>query len=131
MSHRVRGFLGSRRLLAPGVGGLLLALASSAPAQISVAAQGEPVRVEWTTESPKHDRQPVCGYVYNDALVATREVQLLVESRDPADRVITSRQVPVLGYISPRSRSYFCSIVKPGAARYQVSVVSVQWGNDR
>ena len=73
----------------------------------------------------------MCGYVYNDAPQSTREVRLLVEGRDAADRVVDARRYSVLGYIPPRGRSYFCSTAAAGAARYSVTVEGVQWGGER
>jgi hypothetical protein len=116
------------------IGGIAL-LAAAAPgaragAQ-SPAATGDPVRIEWTADPARGKWQPVCGYVYNDAPQSTREVRLLVEGRDAADRVVDARRYSVLGYIPPRGRSYFCSTAAAGAARYSVTVEGVQWGGER
>jgi hypothetical protein len=102
-----------------------------------VGAQGlplpgdQPVRVEWTADPARGKWQPVCGYIYNDAPQSTREVRLLVQGWDAADRVVDARRSSVLGYISSRGRSYFCSTAAAGAARYSVTVEGVQWGGER
>jgi hypothetical protein len=59
------------------------------------------LRVEWTVDPARGQWRAVCGYIYNDTSVAPREVRLLVEGRDTAERIIDSRIVPVLGYIAP------------------------------
>jgi hypothetical protein len=126
-------------ILAAGI--LLLACAPQAEAQASVSPGNFGLRVDWTANptsanptsaNPTSGRwQPVCGYLYNDTLTATREVELLVEGRDGLDRVIDSRPTRVLGYVSPRGRTSFCAMAAAGAARYSVTIVAVQWGSDR
>jgi hypothetical protein len=101
-----------------------------------VEAQGlasrEPgLRIEWTAESTRGQWQRVCGYIYNDTPVAPREIRLLVEGRDTSDRVMDSRVAHILGYITPRGRTYFCSTVAANAARYSVTVLGAQWESDR
>jgi hypothetical protein len=118
-------------LLALLAGGLLVAAAPRADAQSFAGAVADAVRVEWTADPPKGKWQRVCGHIYNDATLVTREVQLLVEGRDPSDRVIDSRRTPVFAYIAPRGRTYFCSTAAAGAARYSVTVVGIQWGGER
>jgi hypothetical protein len=112
-------------ILAAGV--LLLACAPRVEAQASVHG----LRVDWTAYPTSGPWRPVCGNLYNDTPVATREVELLVEGRDALDRVIDSRQSWVLGYVSPRGRTSFCAMAAAGAVRYSVSIVAVKWGSDR
>jgi hypothetical protein len=122
----------SRATLMAGV--MLLAGAATAArvdAQASSVSGDQLVRIEWTVDPARGKWQPVCGYVYNDAPQATREVRLLVEGRDAADRVVDARRYSVLGYIPARGRSYFCSTAAAGAARYSVTVEGVQWGGER
>jgi hypothetical protein len=94
----------------------------------SVATSG--LRIEWTADPARSRWRRVCGYIYNDTPDATREVRLLVEGRDDAERIIESRIVPVLGYIAPWGRTYFCSTAAE-AARYVVTIVGVQATSDR
>jgi hypothetical protein len=116
-------------LLAAGV--LLLACAPKVEAQAAVSPGNLGLRVDWTAHPTSGQWWPVCGYLYNDTSVATREVELLVEGRDALDRVIDSRSTRVLGYVLPRSRTSFCAMAAAGAARYSVTIVAVQWGSDR
>jgi hypothetical protein len=116
-------------ILTAGV--LLLACAPQAEAQASVSPGKFGLRVDWTAHPTSGQWQPVCGYLYNDTPVATREVELLVEGRDALDRVVDTRQSWVLGYVSPRGRTSFCAMAAAGAARYSVTIVAVQWGTDR
>ncbi len=113
------------------VGALLLAGAPRADAQAFVFRENRALRVEWTAGPTTGKWQHLCGHIYNDAPLATREVQLLVEGRDTSDRVIDSRRAWVLGYISPWGRTYFCSTAAAGAARYSVTIVGAQWGSER
>jgi hypothetical protein len=89
------------------------------------------MRVEWTANPAKGPWQSVCGYIYNDGPLAHRDVQLAIEGRDASDRVLSGSNARVLGYISPYGRTYFCSTVPAGAARYSVSVLGAEPGSDR
>jgi hypothetical protein len=89
------------------------------------------LRLEWTTEATAGKWQHVCGYLYNDTPSVPREVRLLVEARDSSGRVVDWRVAPVLGYIAPRGRTYFCSVAAAGAAGYSVSVLAAEWTSDR
>jgi hypothetical protein len=93
-------------ILAAGI--LLHACAQQVGAQASVSPGNLGLRVDWTAHQTSGQWRPVCGYLYNDTPTATREVELLVEGRDELDRVIDSRQIRVLGYVSPRGRSLRC-----------------------
>lgn len=122
----------SRAMLVAGVALLVgAATAAQVGAQAVPSPGDQPVRIEWTADPARGKWQPVCGYIYNDAPQATREVRLLVEGRDAADRVVDARRSSVLGYIPPRGRSYFCSTAAAGAARYSVTVEGIQWGGER
>jgi hypothetical protein len=97
-----------------------------------LASSREPgLRIEWTAESTQGRWQRVCGYIYNDTPVAPREIRLLVEGRDTSDRVMDSRVAHILGYITPRGRTYFCSTVAANAARYSVTLLGAQWESER
>jgi hypothetical protein len=100
-----------------------------AQAPASVTAPG--LRIEWTADRARGRWQSLCGYIYNDTADAPREVRLLVEGRDHAERLVDSRIVPVLGYIAPRGRTYFCSTALAGAARYSVTIVGAEMQSDR
>ena len=89
------------------------------------------LRIEWTAGPARGPWQQVCGYIYNDTPDAPREVRLLVEGRDRSERIIDSRIVPVLGYIAPWGRTYFCSTATAGAARYSVTIVGASVTGDR
>jgi hypothetical protein len=89
------------------------------------------VRVEWTANPAKGRWQAVCGYIHNDGPLASRDVRLAIEGLDAADQVVSTSSAHVLGYISPFGRTYFCSTVPAGAARYSVKILSVEWGGDR
>jgi hypothetical protein len=89
------------------------------------------MRIEWSVDPARGKWQPVCGYIYNDTPAAPREVRLLVEGRDQSERIIDSRIVPVVGYIAPWGRTYFCSTAAAGAARYSVTIVGAQVTGDR
>jgi hypothetical protein len=100
-------------------------------AQAPVSDPTAGLRLEWTVDAARGSWQPVCGYIYNDTPAAPREVRLLAEGRDHAERIIDSRIVPVLGYIVPWGRTYFCSTATAGAARYSVTIVGAQMTGDR
>ena len=101
-------------------------------AQAPLAPASSPgLRIEWTVDTARGPWRPVCGYIYNDTPAAPREVRLLVEGRDSSERLIDSRIVPVLGYIAPWGRTYFCSTATAGAARYSVTVVGAGSTGDR
>lgn len=110
---------------------IAMVIASGVEAHAPVSGSGSRFRVEWTADPPRGARQTVCGYVYNDAPDAPREVRLLIEGRDQTERVIDSRVVPVLGYIAPWGRTYFCSTATAGAARYSVTVIGAEVISDR
>jgi hypothetical protein len=98
----------------------------------ALASSKEPgLRIEWTAEPTRGQWQRVCGYIYNDTPVSPREIRLLVEGRDTSDRVMDSRVAHVLGYITPRGRTYFCSTAAAGAARYSVTLLGAQWEGER
>jgi hypothetical protein len=100
---------------------------AQAPATDSTAG----MRIEWTVDPARGPWQRVCGYIYNDTPAAPREVRLLVEGRDHSERIVDSRIVPVVGYIPPWGRTYFCSTAAAGAARYSVTIVGAQVIGDR
>jgi hypothetical protein len=100
-------------------------------AQAPASASTSRFRVEWTADPARGRWQRVCGYIYNDTPDAPREVRLLVEGRDQAERVIDAQVVPVLGYITPWGRTYFCSTATAGAARYSVTVIGAEVTSDR
>ena len=101
-------------------------------AQAPASAATSGLRIEWTVDSARgRPWQPVCGYIYNDTPAAPREVRVLVEGRDHAERIVDSRIVPVLGYIAPWGRTYFCSAAAAGAARYSVTIVGASVTGDR
>jgi hypothetical protein len=87
----------------------------------SVASAG--LRIEWSVDPAGGQWRALCGYIYNDTPVAPREVRLLVEEWDTSERLIGSRIVPVLGYIAPGGRTYFCSTATAAAARYSITIV--------
>jgi hypothetical protein len=89
------------------------------------------LRAEWTVDPTRGQWRAVCGYIYNDTPVAPREVRLLVEARDTAERIIDSRIVPVLGYIAPGGRTYFCSTAGAGFARYSVTTLEALGTGER
>ena len=98
----------------------------------SIASTRSPgLRVEWTVDPARGQWRAVCGYIYNDAAVAPREVRLLVEGRDTAERIVDSRIVPVLGYIAPGGRTYFCSTARAGFARYSVTILEALGTGER
>jgi hypothetical protein len=98
---------------------------------MAASASTSRFRVEWTADPARGRWQRVCGYIYNDTPDAPREVRLLVEGRDQAERVIDAQVVPVLGYITPWGRTYFCSTATAGAARYSVTVIGAEVTSDR
>ena len=100
-------------------------------AQAPATASAPGMRIEWTVDPARGPWQPVCGYIYNDTPAAPREVRLLVEGRDHSERIIDSRIVPVVGYIAPWGRTYFCSRAAAGAARYSVTIVGARVTGDR
>ena len=120
-----------------GVLGLLLLatviLASGKPveAQALASTTDGGLRVEWSVDPARGKWRPLCGYIYNDTPVTPREVRLLVEGRDASERLIDSRIVPVLGYIAPGARTYFCATATAAAARYSVTILSAPWSGGR
>lgn len=113
------------------VGTVMTSCGGRVEAQSLVSPTSPGLRIEWTVEPARGKWQSVCGYIYNDTPVATREVRLLVEGRDTSDRIIDSRIAYVLGYIAPRGRTYFCSTAAAGAGRYSVTVLGAQLEGDR
>jgi hypothetical protein len=89
------------------------------------------LRIESTVDPPRGQWRTVCGYIYNDTPVSPREVRLLVEGRDTSERIVESRVVQVVGYITPWGRTYFCSTVAAGASQYSVTVLRIEWTSDR
>ncbi len=63
-----------------------------------------PLRVQWEVDQPRDGMQAVCGRVFNDQAVPAWHVVLLVEGLDGTNQVSTSRQVEVLGEVSPSAR---------------------------
>jgi hypothetical protein len=100
-------------------------------AQAPTSAATSGLRIEWTVDLARGPWQRLCGYIYNDTPAAPREVRLLVEVRDRSERIIDSRIVPVVGYIAPWGRTYFCSTAAAGAARYSVTIVGARVAGDR
>jgi len=100
-------------------------------AQPLASSRESGLRIEWTAESPRGQWRRLCGYIYNDTPIAPREIRLLVEGRDTSDRVTDSRVAHVLGYITPRGRTYFCSTAAADAARYSVTLLGAQWEGER
>ena len=120
----------ARLLILVVVGIVMTSSGGHAAAQGRALSPDSRLRIEWTAE-PAGKWQHVCGYLYNDTPVVPREVHLLVEARDSSGRLVDSRVAPVLGYIAPWGRTYFCSVATAGAARYSVSVLGAQWTGDR
>ena len=89
------------------------------------------LRIEWSVEPARGKWRPLCGCVYNDTPVTPREVRLLVEGRDASERLVGSRTVPVLGYIAPGARTYFCSTATVAAARYSATILSAPGSGGR
>jgi hypothetical protein len=110
---------------------VLVSFSGRLDAQAPAPAPVPGLRIEWTADRPRGPWQTVCGYIHNDTPAAPREVRLLIEGRDHAERITDSRIVPVLGYIAPWGRTYFCSTATAGAARYSVTIVGTQVIGDR
>lgn len=113
------------------MGAVLTSCGARAEAQALVSPTAPGLRIEWTVDPARGQWRPVCGFIYNDTPVASREVRLLVEGRDTSDRVIDARIAAVLGYIAPRGRTYFCSTATAAAARYSVTILGAEWASDR
>lgn len=120
-----------------GVLGLLLlatvvvAGGRTVEAQALASASGQGLRIEWSVDSARGKWRALCGYIYNDTAVTSREVRMLVEGRDASEQLIDSRIVPVLGYIAPGGRTYFCSTAATAAARYSVTILGALGTGDR
>jgi hypothetical protein len=100
-------------------------------AQALASATGSGLRIEWSVDRARGEWRALCGYIYNDTPVTPREVRLLVEGRDASERLIDSRIVPVLGYIAPGARTYFCATATAVAARYSVTILDPPGTGDR
>jgi hypothetical protein len=121
----------ARLLILVVVGIVMTSSGGRVEAQARASLPDSRLRIEWTADPVPGKWQPVCGYLYNDTAVVPREVRLLVEARDSAGRIVDSRIAPVLGYVAPWGRTYFCSAAVAGAARYSVTVLGAQWTGDR
>ena len=113
------------------VGMVMTSSGDRVDAQALTSRGNSGLRIEWTVDPARGQWRTVCGYIYNDTPVSPREVQLLVEGRDTSERIVESRTVHVLGYITPWGRTYFCSTVAAGPSRYSVTVVGAEWTSDR
>jgi hypothetical protein len=92
-------------------------------------------RVEFEAGRGKGGRTLLTGYVYNDNGLAPARVRLLVDSLDPAGRVIATTVGYVDSLVPLKGRTYFeVAIERPGAS-YRVSVPYFDWiesgGRDR
>ena len=105
-------------------------LAASAPAHAQrfervpnnyfrVEASLGPVNGPWNT---------LCGYLYNNRLVAARNVWIQVTGLDATQSVISSRNHPIVGDIPASGRAYFCVSVAADAKGYKFAVLSADWG---
>jgi hypothetical protein len=140
VSSRVETFGCRSNAVSPvrrGVLGLLLLatviVASGKPveAQALASITDGGLRIEWSVDPARGKWRALCGYIYNDTPVTPREVRLLVEGRDASERLVDSRIVPVLGYIAPGARTFFCSTATAAAARYSVTILSAPASGDR
>ena len=124
-------------LVRRGVLGLLLLATLIAASRVPVGAQALPsntggrLRIEWSADPVRGKWRTLCGYIYNDTPVTPREVRLLVEGRNASEQVIDSRIVPVLGYIAPGARTYFCATATAEAARYSITILDAPTTGDR
>jgi hypothetical protein len=120
-----------------GVVGLLLLatviVASGKPvgAQALASTTDGGLRIEWSVDPARGKWRALCGYIYNDTSVTSRDVRVLVEGRDASEQLIDSRIVPVLGYIAPGGRTYFCSTAATAATRYSVTILGALGTGDR
>jgi hypothetical protein len=106
--------------------GLLSLLPSIGQAQETVDASS--LRIRWEVDPPAHGLQTVCGRVFNDrAMMSARRVRVRVEGLDERGGVTGRREGDVLGQISSRSIGLFCVSMVAGAAKYQVTIVTVDW----
>ena len=80
-------------------------------------------RLEWTVSEGAAPRR-ITGWIYNDYGTSAGEVQLLVEARDRADRLVERRYQWLPGSLPPLSRTYFDVRGLPVADNYRVTVHS-------
>ena len=105
---------------------LLVLLPSIGRAQETVDASS--LRLRWEVDPPAHGLQTVCGRVFNDRpMTSARRVRVRVEGLDERGGVIGRREGDVLGQISSRSIGLFCVSMVAGAAKYEVTIVTVDW----
>jgi hypothetical protein len=84
-------------------------------------------RVEFEADRGKGGRTRLTGYVYNDHGLAPAKVRLLVDSLDPAGRVIATTVGYVDTLVPLKGRTYFeVPIDRPGAS-YRVTVPYFDW----
>ena len=112
--------------VAAGVGGGSGGVGVGASGGVSAVTPNQ-MRVEWEPDT-KGNRTRVGGYVYNDYVMAARNVVLLVEGLDAGGQVTDRTRAYVGRVVTPGTRSYWeVSVPSPAAATYRVSVASVHW----
>ena len=107
---------------------LLVSPESSAIAQEKGTASAPYLRLEWEFDSARGDYKNACGRVYNDRESPARHVMILFQGLDSNGKEVSRRFAEVVGDVPPRGYSIFCLMVKSGAASYQVSLPTVDWG---
>jgi hypothetical protein len=70
----------------------------------------------------------LCGYAYNDRHVPAHNVRVEITGLDEANRTVTRREAYIVGDVPAAGRSYFCIPVIAAAARYQMRILTVDWG---
>jgi len=80
------------------------------------------LRLQWDMDTPRDGVPAVCGEVFNDGAQPAHHVRLLVEQLDGRGRVISRREMEVLGELPAAGRSYFC-VPEAGASDYRLTIV--------
>ena len=81
-------------------------------------------RLEWSKSGHK-----VNGYVYNSSNRRAAQMQLVVESLDPAGAVVSRTSTSVRD-VPPNNRAFFETSVAE-APSYRVSIISFDWVEER
>lgn len=95
---------------------------------VSTATGGQ-LRLEWEPDT-RGDRVRITGYVYNDYVLAARDIVLVVESLDASGRVVGRTRGYVNRVVTPGSSSYFDVSLPAPAAGYRVDIVAMRWLTD-
>jgi cytochrome bd-type quinol oxidase subunit 1 len=83
--------------------------------------------IQWQTSEPVGRQPRVTGYVKNDSLKATNNLQLRVDRLAADGAVVGTTRTVLIGPMAGGDRLYFDVGVPDRAATYRVSVEAFDW----